>query len=103
MEIVLTKDNFESEVINSNKPVMVDFWATWCGPCRMIAPVVEQIANENDNIKVGKVNVDEQMELAIKYKIDAIPAILFFKNGELVKKSVGFSEKNELLQIINAL
>ena len=103
MEIVLTKDNFESEVINSDKPVMVDFWATWCGPCRMIAPVVEQIANENDNIKVGKVNVDEQMELAIKYKIDAIPAILFFKNGELVKKSVGFSEKNELLQIINAL
>ena len=103
MEIVLTKDNFESEVINSNKPVMVDFWATWCGPCRMIAPVVEQIANENDNIKVGKVNVDEQMELAIKYKIDAIPAILFFKNGELVKKSVGFSEKNELLQILNAL
>lgn len=103
MEIVLTKDNFESEVINSNKPVMVDFWATWCGPCRMIAPVVEQIANENDNIKVGKVNVDEQMELAIKYKIDAIPAILFFKNGELVKKSVGFSEKNELLQIINTL
>lgn len=103
MEIVLTKDNFESEVINSDKPVMVDFWATWCGPCRMIAPVVEQIANENDDIKVGKVNVDEQMELAIKYKIDAIPAILFFKNGELVKKSVGFSEKNELLQIINAL
>lgn len=103
MEIVLTKDNFESEVINSDKPVMVDFWATWCGPCRMIAPIVEQIANENDNIKVGKVNVDEQMELAIKYKIDAIPAILFFKNGELVKKSVGFSEKNELLQIINAL
>lgn len=103
MEIVLTKDNFESEVINSDKPVMVDFWATWCGPCRMIAPVVEQIANENDNIKVGKVNVDEQMELAIKYKIDAIPAILFFKNGELVKKSVGFSEKNELLQIINTL
>ncbi len=99
MEIVITADNFESEVLNSDIPVLVDFWATWCGPCRMLAPVLEDIAKEYDGkIKVGKVNVDEQMALAVKFRVESIPTVMLFKNGELVKKSLGFMEKDELVR-----
>lgn len=101
-EITLTKMNFQEEVLDSTEPVLVDFWATWCGPCRMVAPILEELANE-DAIKVGKVNVDEQMELAVAYNIDVIPTLLFFKNGEVVKKSVGFMEKAEIKAIIEKL
>lgn len=101
MEIKLTKDNFDSEVINSNIPVLVDFWATWCGPCRMIAPVIESIAEKFDGkIKVGKVNVDEEPEISLEYNIASIPTVMIFKNGEEVSKSIGYSDEAEIEQIV---
>ena len=96
----ITNDNFQSEVIDSDKKVLVDFWASWCGPCKMIAPVVESIAEEHPEIKVAKINVDEQGDLAARYQIMSIPTILVFENGEVVNQSVGFVAKQELEQII---
>ena len=104
MEIVLNNDNFNKEVLESDKLVLVDFWATWCGPCQMIAPVVEQIAKEySDKLKVGKVNVDDNQELAIKYGVMSIPTLMFFKAGNLVNTVVGFHSKTELEEMINSL
>ncbi|MBQ9513532.1 MAG: thioredoxin [Clostridia bacterium] len=102
MEITLTNANFNEEVINSDKPVLVDFWATWCGPCMMIAPIVEEIAQEfAGKIKVGKVNVDEEDELASEYEIYSIPTLLLFKNGEVVGQLIGYNTKEELIRFIN--
>ena len=93
-EIILTAENFEQEVLNSEIPVLVDFWATWCGPCRMLAPVIAQIAQEQEGkIKVGKIDVDEQPELAIRYGIASIPTLKVFKNGEVLQTSVGVIPK----------
>ena len=101
MEIVLTVENFENEVLKSDKPVLVDFWATWCGPCRMIAPVIEEIAHDYEGkLKVGKVNVDEQEELAVKYGISSIPTLLLFKNGEVAKKTLGYMPKDAVVKFI---
>ena len=95
--ITITLENFETEVIESEKPVLVDFWAPWCGPCRMLSPVVDEIAEENSNIKVGKVNVDEQEELAMRFGIMSIPTLIVFKNGEAVKKTMGVQPKAAIL------
>ena len=101
MEITLTKTNFETEVLKSDKPVLVDFWAPWCGPCRMLAPILAEIAEEKaDTVRVGKVNVDEEPELAAQYGITGIPAILLFKDGKVAATSVGFRPKSELESFI---
>ena len=101
MEITLTKTNFEMEVLKSDKPVLVDFWAPWCGPCRMLAPVLAEVAAEKgDKIKVGKVNVDENPELAAQYGISGIPAMLLFKDGKVAATSVGFKPKPEVESFI---
>ncbi len=99
-EITLTKNNFEEEVIKSDVPVLVDFWATWCGPCRMVAPIIAEIAEERKDIKVGKINVDEEPALAAKYGIEAIPSVFLFKNGEVAAKSVGYRPKADLLKML---
>lgn len=97
MELVLTKENFEQEVLKSDIPVLVDFWATWCGPCRMIAPFVEEIANEREGtLKVGKVNVDEEGPLAMQFGIQSIPTLLLFKDGKLVDSVIGYRTKEQL-------
>lgn len=102
MEIIITKDNFEKEVINSDIPVLVDFWATWCGPCRMLAPIIEEIAKDyRGRVKVGKVNVDEENELAIKFAIASIPTVLLFKNGQIVGKSVGYNSKSHFENMLS--
>ena len=97
-EVILTKENFETEVLKSDIPVLVDFWATWCGPCMMLSPVIAELAEELEGkVKVGKVNVDEQNELAMQYRVASIPTLLLFKNGELTKTSVGFMPKAEII------
>jgi len=96
-EITITQSNFEEEVLKSDIPVLVDFWASWCGPCRMLAPIVEEIAVENEGVvKVGKVNVDEEPALASRYGINSIPSVLLFKNGELSGSSIGYVPKERL-------
>ena len=100
-EIILTAENFEQEVLHSDVPVLVDFWATWCGPCRMLAPVIAQIAEEQEGkIKVGKIDVDEQPELAIRYGIASIPTLKVFKNGEVANTSVGVIPKPMIEQLL---
>ena len=96
-EITITAQNFEAEVIRSEIPVLVDFWATWCGPCRMIAPMLEQIAEENKGIiKVGKINIDEQMDLASRFGITSIPTLMVFRNGQVVSKALGAMPKAKI-------
>ena len=96
----LTLENFEAEVIKSEKTVLVDFWASWCGPCRMLSPVVDEIAEERTDIKVGKVNVDEQEELAMRFGIMSIPTLIVFKNGEPVRKTMGVQPKAASLGLL---
>lgn len=99
-EIIVTKENFRSEVLESDIPVMLDFWAEWCGPCRMLAPVIEEIARDHAEITVGKVNVDEQPALASMFGITSIPTVIVFKNGQVSDSSVGFRQKSELEQML---
>ena len=100
-EIKLTKQNFEEKVIHADKPVLVDFWASWCGPCRMIAPIVAEIAEEAGvRFKVGKVNVDEEPELAAAFQIMSIPTLMVFKNGQPVNMAAGSRPKAELLAML---
>ncbi|XME01579.1 thioredoxin [Lachnospiraceae bacterium C1.1] len=99
--VVITEANFEEEVLKSDKTVLVDFWASWCGPCKMLSPIVDEIAEENSSIKVGKVNVDEEGDLAGKYNIMSIPTLLIFKDGKLVNQSVGVVPKQAILDMVS--
>ncbi len=96
----LTKDNFNEEVLGSKMPVLVDFWATWCGPCQMIGPVIEEIAGEVTDAKICKVDVDAEPELARKYKVLSIPTLMVFKDGELVRRESGAKSKEEILEML---
>ncbi|MCR4434702.1 MAG: thioredoxin [Clostridiales bacterium] len=99
---VLTKDNFDAEVLKSDKTVVVDFWAQWCGPCRAVSPIIEDLANVYEGkVKVGKVNVDEEGELAAKFRIMSIPTIMLFKNGQMVDKVIGARSKEEFSKLID--
>lgn len=101
--IVLTESNWQAEVINSDKPVVVDFWAPWCGPCRIISPIIEELAIEmGDKVKFGKLNTDENPNIAMRYGIRAIPTIMLFKNGEVVDTRIGVQPKEALRQMINS-
>ena len=103
-EVVLTKANFKSEVLECSSPVLVDFWASWCGPCKMLSPVIDQIADEYfGKVKVGKVNVDDEMSLAVEYKIEVIPTLIFFKDGKVQKQTVGVLDKSEIEDILKTL
>ena len=93
--VTITKENFEQEVLKSDIPVVVDFWATWCGPCKMLAPVIEELAAEG-NVKVGKINVDEEGELAVKFNVMSIPTVMLYKGGQAVKTTVGYMTKEQL-------
>ncbi|MBR2338801.1 MAG: thioredoxin [Clostridia bacterium] len=100
-EIVLTQENFEAEVLQSELPVLVDFWATWCGPCRMLAPIIEELAQEKEGvIKVGKVNVDEQPALAAQFGIVSIPTVMVFRGGEVTGTMVGYRPKADLEELL---
>ena len=98
--VAITKENFEQEVLQSAKPVLLDFWASWCGPCRMLSPVVDEVAEERTDVKVGKVNVDEQPELAGEFGVMSIPTLLVFEQGKLVRQAVGARPKASVLDLL---
>ena len=101
--LVLTKDNFKQEVLDSQIPVLVDFWAVWCGPCRMLAPTVEELAAEYEGkVKVGKVNVDDEGELAMQFRISSIPTLMLFKNGKPVETMIGVRPKEQIAAVLDA-
>lgn len=99
--LTITKDNFEAEVIQSDKPVLLDFWASWCSPCRMVAPIVDEVADEAKNAKVGKINVDEQPELAQAFNVMSIPTLAVLKGGKVVKTVVGARPKADILRMLD--
>lgn len=99
--LTITKDNFESEVMKSDKPVLLDFWASWCAPCRMVSPVIDEISDEVANAKVGKINVDEQPELASAFKVMSIPTLAVVKDGKVVNAAVGVRPKKDILAMLS--
>lgn len=99
--VKITKENFQKEVLQSQKPVLLDFWASWCGPCRMVAPIVDEIAGERPDIKVGKVNVDEQRELAAAFQILSIPTLLVMRQGKVVSQTMGARPKQQILALLS--
>lgn len=98
--INITSENFKSEVLKSDKPVLLDFWASWCGPCRMVSPIIDEIASERPDIKVGKVNVDEESDLAARFGVMSIPTLAVIKNGKVTHKSAGARPKEDILELL---
>ena len=98
--ITVTKHNFETQILNSEKSVLLDFWAPWCGPCRMVSPIIDEIAGEHPEIKVGKINVDEQQELAAAFKIMSIPTLMVVKDGKVVNQAMGVRPKDQILSML---
>ena len=96
----ITKENFESEVLHSDVPVLVDFFATWCGPCKMVAPIIDEIASEREDVKVCKIDVDQDTELAIRYNVSSIPTLIVFSGGDVIKQSLGALPKKEILAML---
>ena len=96
----ITKNNFQEEVVRSDKPVLLDFWATWCGPCRMVSPIVDEIASERGDLKIGKINIDEQQELASAFQIMSIPTLVMMKEGKVVNQMIGARPKSQILSML---
>ena len=99
--ITITSANFQEQVLNSEKPVLLDFWAPWCGPCRMVAPIVEEIAQERSDVVVGKINVDEELELAMKFGVSSIPTLVVMKNGQVAAHAIGYRPKTDILALLD--
>ena len=100
MITTITKDNFENEIVKADKPVLVDFWASWCGLCRMLSPTIDEIAEEHPEIKVCKINIDDEAELAIRHGVMSVPTLMIFKNGEIAQTAVGVRPKDEILDLL---
>ena len=100
MITTITKDNFEKEIVKADKPVLVDFWASWCGPCRMLSPTIDEIAEEHPEIKVCKINIDDEAELAIRHGVMSVPTLMIFRNGEIAQTAVGVRPKDEILDLL---